>query len=408
MGTPEMVSSALHSLKVHKMRTFLASLGVIVGVMTVLAMISLVEGVNKEVLGVLRQVGSDTFILSKWPIASTSSEEYRKIMRRKDFEEDDAEALVELCPAVLAAVVQREKNFNVKVSGEVLKNSRVAGVGIDYLQIGDVEISDGRFFSFIEEQRKQQVAVVGTDVVENLFPNGRVLGKQIRFGGKTFRIIGVWKTRGKMFGQSMDNFVVIPFRTFDKLFSSDRFTYTSIVVRARSQSALPEAMNQATFLLRARRGVKAEEENDFEIFTQDTLVEVYKNLTGAVFIVMIGIASIALLVGGIGIMNVMLATVSERTREIGIRKAIGARRSHIIKQFLTESIMLTGGGGLVGLALGFGIAKLVSSATPLPSSVPFWAVALGLGICVSVGLFFGILPAFRAARLDPVEALRYE
>jgi putative ABC transport system permease protein len=252
------------------------------------------------------------------------------------------------------------------------------------------------------------VAVVGNDVVDVLFPHGRFLGKQIQFGGKSFRIIGVYETRGKMFGQSLDNFVVIPFRTYDKLFSSDRFTYTNVTVRAVSQEALPEAISQATFLMRGRRGVKPDEDNNFEIFTQDTLVEAYRSLTGAVFVVMIGIASIALLVGGIGIMNVMLATVSERTREIGIRKAIGARRSHIIRQFLLEAIMLTGGGGVIGLLLGFGIAKLVSTTTPLPSSVPIWAVALGLGICVSVGLFFGIFPAFRAAKLDPVEALRYE
>jgi len=249
--------------------------------------------------------------------------------------------------------------------------------------------------------------VLGSELAETLFPHIQPVGKEIRIGAEKFTVVGVLKKRGSFFGQSRDNFVGIPITTLMKHFPY-QLENLEIIATPKKHGYLPDTMEQIINVLRKRRRVGFGKPNDFAVYTQETMLDLYNQLTGAAFIVMIVIASIGLLVGGIGVMNIMLVSVRERTREIGIRKAIGARPSDILKQFLIEAVFLTGTGGLLGIIIGFSIAFLVRTATPLPASVTPWSIFLGLFVSFSVGLFFGIFPARKAARLDAIISLRYE
>jgi len=258
------------------------------------------------------------------------------------------------------------------------------------------------------------VVVIGKYIAEKLFENKNPLGKIIRIGKYNFEIVGVLKERGSFMGSNLDDIVLIPLNTLKKLFRIRQrgpfgiFSSLSIQVKIKEGTDIEKAKEKLTELLRARRGLKFTQENDFSINTQQMLLEAYKNLTRGIFFAMLGIASLALLVGGIGIMNIMLVSVTERTREIGIRMAVGAKRKEIMLQFLFESMLLTLAGGIVGVTLGVGIGKLIDVLTPLPFSAPAWSILLGVGFSSIVGIFFGIYPASKAARLDPIEALRYE
>jgi putative ABC transport system permease protein len=265
----------------------------------------------------------------------------------------------------------------------------------------------GRFVTESEVARSARVCVLGSELADALFPNLNPLGKEIRIGPEAFTVVGVLEKRGQMFGQSRDNFAGIPITTLMKYFSYEKDGLEIIAV-PRDPGTIDETIQEIRSVLRQRRKVPFGKPDDFAIMTQDTLVDLYNQLTGAAYLVMIVISSIGLLVGGIGVMNIMLVSVKERTREIGIRKAIGARSSDILKQFLMEAVFLTGSGGLVGVLIGFGIALLVRAATPLPAAVSSWSVMLGLFVSMSIGLFFGIFPAQKAARMDPIESLRYE
>ena len=252
-----------------------------------------------------------------------------------------------------------------------------------------------------------KVCVLGYELNETLFPHTGALGKDIRVGAEKFRVVGILKKRGSFFGQSRDNFVGLPITTFMKYFPYDESRLEMIAV-PKKHGYLTETMDQIINVLRKRRRVEFGKPNDFAIYTQDTLIDLYNQLTGAAYLVMIIISSIGLLVGGIGVMNIMLVSVKERTREIGIRKAIGALSGDILKQFLIEAVVLTGFGGILGVILGFGISLMDKAATPLPASVTLWSVLLGFFVSVSIGLFFGIFPARKAARMDPIVSLRYE
>jgi putative ABC transport system permease protein len=265
----------------------------------------------------------------------------------------------------------------------------------------------GRFLSEADVRHSARVAVLGADLAETLFPHTHPLGKEIRLGAESFQVVGVLQKRGSIFGQNQDNFAGIPITTLMKYFPYN-LEQLQIVVTPRKHGYLPETIEDVTNILRKRRKVGFGRPNDFAVFTQDTIVGLYNQITGAAFLVMVIISSIGLLVGGIGVMNIMLVSVKERTREIGIRKAVGARSADILRQFLFEAVFLTGAGGILGIASGFLIAQLVKATTPLPASVTPWSVGLGLAVSVSVGLFFGIFPARKAARLDPIISLRYE
>ena len=408
----EITQMAFDSIKTHKLRSFLTLLGILIGVMTVIGMVSIIQGLNRSFMAELESVGSDVIIVSKQEPGVQIGGESEEIRQRKDLTLDDATAIEEECPLVKAVAVDLVanvfENIPVKYQDKKSQNSVIIGLNEKFPQVLSVYLPrEGRFITSVDVLHRTKVCVLGAELKEILFPHTSALGKEIRIGAEKFRVIGVLEKRGEMFGQSRDNIVGIPITTLMKYFPYD-LSGLEIIITPHKHGYIPETMDQIITVLRKRRKVAFDKPNDFSIYTQDTLLDLYNQLTGAAYLVMIAISSIGLLVGGIGVMNIMLVAVKERTREIGIRKAIGARAGDILRQFLIEAVFLTGTGGTIGVILGFLIAFLVRAATPLPASVTAWSVALGLGVSISVGLFFGIFPAQRAARTDPIVSLRYE
>lgn len=407
----EIFQMSFDSIKSHKLRSFLTLLGIMIGVMTVIAMVSIIQGINRTFLGELESVGSDLIYVNKHePIQmGRLSEEERQ---RKDLTFEDGLAIERECSFVKAVGVDLIVNpwevISIKYRNIKSQDSIILGMNEKFIQIISVYLpEEGRFLTESDVTHRTKVCVLGSELVDTLFPHTSALGKEIRIGAEKFTVVGVLQKRGSIFGQSRDNFVGIPITTLMKYFPY-QLSQLEIIALPIKHEYLPEAIEEIINVLRKRRRVGFGKPNDFAINTQDTFLDLYNQLTGAVYLVMIVISSIGLLVGGIGVMNIMLVSVKERTREIGIRKAIGARSSDILKQFLIEAIFLTGTGGILGILVGFSIAMLIKSATPLPASVTSWSVFLGLFVSISLGLFFGIFPARKAAKLDPIVALRYE
>ena len=403
---------SLDSIKSHKLRSFLTLLGIMIGVMTVIAMVSVVQGLNKTFLSELESVGPDVIMISKYEpginVGNMSEEE----RQREDLTFEDAEAIESQCPLVKAVAVDLTVSLfesnPIKYQNKESSDTIIIGMNENFPKVLTVYLpSRDRFISEIDMNHRTKVCVIGADLRETLFPHTDPIGKELRIGAKRFTVIGEMEKRGSMFGQSRDNIIVIPLTTAMKHFSYD-LSNIEIVAVPTKHEYLQEAEEQIINVLRGRRRVPVGKPNDFALFGQETMLDLYNQLTGAAYIVMIVISSIGLLVGGIGVMNIMLVTVKERTREIGIRKAIGARSSDIQNQFLIESIILTGVGGASGLLIGFIIAFIVRIATPLPATVTPWSIVLGLFVSVSVGILFGILPAQKAAKMDPIVSLRYE
>ena len=402
----ESVLAAFASIRANKVRSLLTSLGILIGVMNVVAMVSLISGVNASVMDVFRQLGTDTFVVTKMPAGNVNYMQYLEYLKRPDFTYSDAEELAKLCPSVEAVSPQTFVLRKVRRGSESTREIAVMGVTPEYQYVSDSGLADGRFFAWPESDRKRQVIVLGHPVKEHLFPGTDPVGKHVLIGGRRFRVVGVMEPMGEMFGQSLDDYVIVPFKTVGKLFGT-RLT-TRLSVKAANAEEIDAAMQQVERVLRNRRGLRPGDANNFEIITQSQLVEMYENLTRVTWIVMIGISAIALVVGGVGIMNIMLVSVTERTREIGIRKAVGARSRDVATQFLVEAAVLSGIGGLFGLLAAVGIGWLVEQATPLPAVLQPWSVVVALGVSVGVGVSFGFFPASKAARLDPIVALRYE
>jgi putative ABC transport system permease protein len=407
----EIVQMALDSIKSHKLRSFLTLLGIMIGVMTVIGMVAIIQGLNRAVLAELESAGSDLIVITKnEPIQMGNlSEEERQ---RKDLTFEDAKAIEKECSLIKAVavdlVVDPFEIIPIKYQNIKSQDAFILGMNEKWPEVITLYLpTAGRFLTESDIDHRTKVCVLGSELAETLFPHTDPLEKYIRIGPEEFTVVGVLQERGSMFGQSRDNFVGIPLTTLMKYFPYD-LERIEILAIPNKHGYIQEAIDQIINLLRSRRKVGFGKPNDFAIFTQDTFIELYNQLTGAVFLVMIVISSIGLLVGGIGVMNIMLVSVKERTREIGIRKAIGARSSDILKQFLIEAIFLTGVGGVSGVIIGFGVAFLVKAATPLPAAVTPWSVIAGLLVSISVGLFFGIFPAQKAAKLDPIVSLRYE
>jgi putative ABC transport system permease protein len=408
----EILSMAFDSLKTHKLRSFLTVLGIVIGVMTVIGMVSIIQGLNRSFLRELESVGSDIIIVTKYEPGVQVGRRSEEERQRKNFTFEDAMALEQEGSLIKAVavdlVVDVYESVPIKYQNVKSEDSIILGMNEKFPQVLSVYLPEkGRFLSESDINHSAKVCVLGSELAEILFPHTSPLEKEIRIGPEKFVVIGVLKKRGSMFGQSRDNFVGIPITTLMKYYPYD-LENLEVIVTPKKHGYIQETIDEITNILRKRRKVEFGKPNDFAVFTQDTIVSLYNQITGAAYLVMIVISSIGLLVGGIGVMNIMLVSVKERTREIGIRKAIGARSADILKQFLIEAVFLTGTGGILGIIIGFSIAFLVKVATPLPASVTLWSIILGLFVSISVGLFFGIFPARKAARVDPIVSLRYE
>jgi putative ABC transport system permease protein len=403
-GVAEAVGMGLQGIRAYKMRAFLTILGVVMGIMTVTGMSSIVAGLNSSMARQISSFGSSTiFIRPFTPGERVDDDEWRK---RKAITLDEVEAIAAK-PAVKAVAPLQVVNVeNVKYGTDKAQDVRVFGTTPEYEEVHEAWVEKGRFLSNTDVDRAAQVAVVGTDVADALFPFVDPIDKELTLDGRRFRIVGVLQKKGKFLFQSLDNFVLIPVNSLQK--QDRRFNFMVADMKPVSQEAIPLAIDQATEALRRQRKLKFLEKNNFGIFAQDTFTNLYAQLTGGIYMVMIAISSIGLVVGGVGVMNIMLVSVTERTREIGVRKALGATKRDILWQFLTEAMTLTGVGGIIGILIGSVAAFLINTFSPFPAVVqPTWVI-VAFSTSMAVGLTFGLWPAAKAARLDPIEALRYE
>ncbi len=399
---------ALDTIRAHKMRTFLTMLGVIIGTGTIIGVGAILTGFDGAVTNVIRSLGPNSVIVSRTPAFQTSDLTPEQRARR-EFTYSDAEALRNECVSCqqVSAMVWPSRGVIVtKYKGNAVYQTRLQGVEESYGQSGQVDMHEGRFFTDTEDKHRAPVAVIGSDVEKGLFGAENPLGKEINVDGQTFRVVGTMNRPTASFFDSSDNRVFVPFFSMRKAYPNVR--NVSFVVTA-ADGHIPQAKDEVRTILRIQRHVAPDKPDNFDLSTAEQMVEQFRSITAMTFLVMIVLSSIGLLVGGIGVMNIMLVSVTERTREIGIRKAIGARRIDIVIQFLLEAAVLTGLGGLIGLGLGWMIAEASKLLfTSLPTHVPAWAAIAGISVSVGVGLFFGIWPASKAAKLDPVTALRYE
>ena len=399
----DLTGIALHAIWANKLRSILTTLGNIVAVASIIAVVSLIQGVNAEVSSaIVTEFGSDSFTIERVGIVMTEAE-IEATRGNPRISLDDAEAIRRFSPELGAVMAQAQRSGEVRYRDRVLENVRIRGVTQDYIEFPTFTAEQGRLMSPTEVDRNRGVAVLGYDTAERLFDQLDPVDRPIKIQGVNFRVVGVSEPTPATFGQSQDEYVVIPMGRFRKLFGS-RPSLT-LMARPETPDQLERAIDEATVALRIERRLRGREENDFGLFTSDTVLDIYEQATTGIFAVLVGIVGLSLLVGGIVIMNIMLMVVSERTREIGLRKALGARRRDLLWQILAESVILSVAGGLVGTGLGFGVAIGLSSLSPVPAAVHPWSIALGISMTAVVGVFFGLYPAARAAALDPISAL---
>ncbi len=413
----ETLRMALDSVRAHKFRSFLTVLGIVIGVMTAITIASILTGLRQNIVSIIEEYGTNNiyaFHLSTGPRTS----EDRSERTRKPLTAADGEAIQAQASAV-EEVGLRAPNIgysggpfddNISYQGHNYRWGDTQGVSPNYAGITNIAIKEGRFISENDDQQRANVMVIGVNAADALFPgqNQQIAGTQVRMGGYNFEIVGVLeKRKAGFFGENEeDNAVFIPFRTAQKI--APARGYLLLVIKARSGQTT-EALQQSEDILRRRRNVKFGDPNNFDIKTADKFIEQFDSITAMIGLIAIAISSLGLLVGGIGVMNIMLVSVTERTKEIGVRKALGARRKDIVRQFLFEAMTLTFLGGILGVVLAVGISKIIMLLVPaLPASIPTWAVISGLSVSVGVGLLFGVWPARKASRLDPIECLRYE
>jgi putative ABC transport system permease protein len=407
----ENLTMALETILAHKFRSFLTILGIVVGVLTVIVIASVLTGARQNIVSDIEELGTNTIVVFHLNLnAINTGRRPREEMLRKPITVEDGQAIQEQCPSV-QDVSWRGVPFNsrvtVKRGPNTMNGGSFLGVSADFVSVTYLKLSAGRFFTETEDAHRMPVAVIGSDASDSLFPNADPIGKEILINGHPFTVIGLTeKSKTGSMSEGADNYVVVPYGTYHKMMPWE--DKNLLYIRARS-GMREAAMDEIQSCLRRRRGVKPSEPNNFDLTTSDRVIQQLDSVLAIIGLVAISISSVGLLVGGIGVMNIMLVSVTERTREIGIRKALGATKKDIVLQFLFEAMTLTGVGGIFGIVLAIGISYLIVALVPaLPSAIPIWSVIAGISVSVAVGLIFGVWPARKAAQLDPIEALRYE
>jgi putative ABC transport system permease protein len=402
----ETLRIALDTLRAHKLRSFLTLLGIILAVATLVVVMSVIAGLNSYVSDKVANLGANVFVVNRTGIP-TNLDDSIKVERRPYINVDDFHGLASGLRTVTSVAALDSQILDARGGGQLFEQINIVGVTSNYLDLRAYSIAQGRSFNDTDDERRTNVCVLGSQVAQRFFSNSDPIGKTIRIATQEFQVIGVANTVGTVFGQSQDQFVMIPFQTYERIWHTARSSLT-LYVQATSPDAIAASEDEVRMLLRARRHVPYDAPDNFGIIGSDSITKLWAQLTGNIFALAVALTSVFMVVGGIVIMNIMLATVTERTHEIGIRKALGARRSHIVMQFLVESAVLAGVGGVIGIALAEIIIWLVRETLSLPVSTPFYSVMISILLSTAVGFFFGIYPALCAAKLDPIEALRAE
>ena len=405
----EAAAVALDSLRSSKLRSFLTLLGIILSTTTLIAVMSVIHGMDVFVAETASSMGSDGFrVLRVAFVGRRDPKQFLEALRRNPELSRDEYAFVKSHATLVrdAGILSQRGGIKVTHSGDLVEGVTLMGATPNTLAMSNTQVDLGRVFTDVEDQKHVAMVFLGADFKERFFPNTDPVGKTVGIDGIPFEVVGVGKAKGSLFGQSQDNYVAIPDQTYFKIYGAQRGIGYNFQALSRAQ--LEQAQDEVRTLIRSYRHLRPQQDDTFAIQSSDTLVSMWDQLTGVIAAMAVGVVSIFMVVGGVVIMNIMLAVVSERTREIGVRKSVGARRQDILNQFLVESSMLAGAGGLIGVALAWLAAVLVRNLTPIPMVVPPNAVALGVALSVAVGLFFGIYPARRASLLDPIVALRAE
>jgi len=402
----ETVRLAIDALRAHKLRSFLTLLGVILAVTTLVVVMSVVSGMNFYVADRIANLGANVFIVDRFGII-TSQDAWVKAQKRPLVTMEDYERLRDNMKTSSAVAALDDHTVNIRSGNEKLENTDVMGVSANYADVRNINVAHGRFITESDDAHRVEAVFIGSDVAAKLFPNVDPVGKLIRAETHEYQVIGVAEPIGSAFGQSQDNFMIMPIHTFEKELHRPR-DWVAIFVQAPNAEMMSATEDEARMLLRAWRHLPYDTPDNFAILGSDSIMKLWHDLTGTLESVAVSLVSVFLVVGGIVIMNIMLASVTERTREIGIRRSLGARKKHILLQFMTESAVLAAIGGLIGVLLAYGLVNLVKATTDIPVKTSLAAVILSLSVSAAVGLFFGIYPATRAAKLDPIEALRAE
>jgi putative ABC transport system permease protein len=419
----EIVTMSWDTLKNNKMRSALTVLGVVIGIMSIVGMTSLIRGFDESLRDMIRTIGPTTIFVAKFSAVSMSAgADFQEMLKRPNMTPEDAEAIERGAPSVeVASVILGQSGGGARESvyygNQKSKTLIVLGTEDNYTRLTSLEVEIGRFFTAPEVQRRKNVIVLGQTPYKALFPNSDPVGKLVRLGLVQYEVIGVLAKRPSPggFNSNADDIVFIPQTTYQKQFGLRAVNFGRGEIRPITLGVLPregasreQAMREVEEVMRIRHGLRLDQPNDFDIVTQDAILQVWDRISQATFLALVVLSSIALLVGGIGVMSIMTISVTERTREIGVRKALGARRVEVLWQFLLEAVFLTSAGGVLGIIIGSGVGLGVHWLTGFPVSLPWWSFAIGIGFSASVGVFFGMVPAIRASRLDPIEALRYE